>query len=137
MKNSLALIPLLAVIMTGCHKTPPPSADSAPPPTQDAATPAPAPQPGNVAQPAQPAQPLPPPPPSIAANADNSVRENVAGIPDPFLTGQLKVFIQQKGRMPISFTEFAHTRLDSIPRPPEGKKWVIDTAASQVKAVSQ
>jgi hypothetical protein len=56
---------------------------------------------------------------------------------DPYLTSQLKIFIQQKQRMPNSFTEFAHARLDSIPRPPEGKKWVIDGGAQQVKAAAR
>jgi hypothetical protein len=42
------------------------------------------------------------------------VHENVAGEVNPFMSGQLRIFVQQKGRMPVSFTEFANTRLDSI-----------------------
>jgi hypothetical protein len=59
----------------------------------------------------------------------------VDGQPDAFLSEQLRTFIQQKHRFPESFAEFAMTRLDSIPRPPEGKRWVIDAASIQVKAV--
>lgn len=82
------------------------------------------------------AQPLPPPPMSVAANADNHVRENVSGEVDAFLTSQLKTFVSSKGRLPASFAEFAKSSLDSIPRPPEGKKWVIDAANVEVKAAS-
>jgi hypothetical protein len=42
------------------------------------------------------------------------VHENVAGEVNPFMSGQLRIFVQQKGRMPVSFTEFANMRLDSI-----------------------
>jgi hypothetical protein len=71
----------------------------------------------------------------VAANAENSVRENVAGEVDQFLTSQLRTFVQEKGRLPASFAEFAKARLDSIPRPPAGTKWVIDAPSQQVKAV--
>ena len=71
----------------------------------------------------------------VAARADNYVRQNVDGQVDAFLTEQLQTFIQQKHRFPDSFAEFALMRLDSVPRPPEGKRWVIDSASLQVKAV--
>jgi hypothetical protein len=71
----------------------------------------------------------------VTATAENALTENAAGEPDPFLTQQLRLFMQEKSRMPESFTELARARLDSVPRPPEGKKWVIDTATQQVKAV--
>jgi hypothetical protein len=45
--------------------------------------------------------------------------------------------VEQKKRLPQSFAEFATVRLDSIPRPPAGKKWVIDTDSFEVKAVAQ
>ena len=61
----------------------------------------------------------------------------VTGDMDPFLTQQLHIFIQMNGRFPESFAEFATMRLDSVPRPPEGKRWVIDAAALQVKAVKK
>ncbi len=83
-----------------------------------------------------PLQPLPPPPKVVAARADNYLRETVTGTADPFLTGELRNFVQQKKRLPESFAEFAGLRLDSIPRPPEGKKWVIDVSTLEVKAVS-
>jgi hypothetical protein len=54
---------------------------------------------------------------------------------DASLTMELRNFVQAKGRLPQSFGEFVNVRLDSIPSPPEGKKWVIDTANLQVKAV--
>ena len=76
-----------------------------------------------------------PPPDYVKATAENALAANAAGEPDPFLTQQLRLFMQEKSRMPESFTELARARLDSVPRPPEGKKWVIDTATQQVKAV--
>jgi hypothetical protein len=78
-----------------------------------------------------------PPPNYVTATAENKPAENVAGIVDPFLTQQLQIFIQQKQRLPEDFAELARTRLDSVPRPPEGKKWVIDKATRQVKAVAE
>jgi hypothetical protein len=78
---------------------------------------------------------LPPAPPKVAANADNYVRENVTGTVEPNLTAQLRSFVQKYGRLPQSFTEFANRGLDSMPRPPEGSKWVIDAPNQQVKAV--
>jgi hypothetical protein len=62
--------------------------------------------------------------------------ENVVGEVNAFLTEQLRIFIREKGRLPESFAELARVRLDSVPRSPEGKKWVIDTATKEVKAVA-
>jgi hypothetical protein len=42
--------------------------------------------------------------------------------------------MQRNGRLPDNFAEFVNSSLDSIPRPPEGKKWVIDIDSMQVKA---
>ena len=78
-----------------------------------------------------------PPPKYVAAVAQNAPAENVAGEVNAFLTGQLQIFIREKGRMPADFAELARARLDSVPRPPEGKKWVIDTTTKQVKASAQ
>ena len=47
------------------------------------------------------------------------------------------MLIKDKGRLPQSFTEFARTRLDSIPRAPEGCKWAIDSVNKEVRAVRQ
>ena len=84
----------------------------------------------------QPNKALPPPTPAVAARAENLPRQNVIGQVDPELTAQLRTFIQKKNRLPESFAEFVTVRLDTIPRPPEGKKWVIDTSSLEVKAVS-
>lgn len=81
------------------------------------------------------ANPATPPPSFITANADNAIRQSVAGQPNPFLTAQLRQFMARKGRLPVTFFEFANQALDSIPRPPEGMKWVIDSSDGQVKAV--
>lgn len=76
-----------------------------------------------------------PPPAYVVAVAQNQPAENVVGTVDPFLTQQLQIFIQQKQRMPEDFAELARARLDSVPRPPPGKKWAIDRSTRQVKAV--
>ncbi len=64
------------------------------------------------------------------------MRETLNGEVNPFLTGQLQIFVQQKGRLPQSFNEFANARLDSIPRPPAGKSWAIDSSSSEIKAIA-
>jgi hypothetical protein len=129
-RRTAILVAGLGLVLGGCHKQPaaPPHADKAPVTAE----------PGSVsAQPAAPKPGVTPPPAPrfITANAENAPAQNVAGDVNPFLTKQLKIFIQQKGRMPQSFAELAAVRLDSIPRAPEGRKWVIDTATVQVKAV--
>ncbi|HEX4646811.1 MAG TPA: hypothetical protein VH598_14505, partial [Verrucomicrobiae bacterium] len=54
-----------------------------------------------------------------APSADNAdANEAVAGTVDEFMTGQLRVFIEEKGRLPVDFAEFAAARMDSIPRTP-------------------
>ena len=72
----------------------------------------------------------------VTAVAENRPAENVTGEVDAFLTEQLGLFIREKRRLPESFAELVRTRLDSVPRPPTGKKWVIDSATRQVKAAS-
>src|SRR5262245_14812213 len=122
----------------GCHKKEPtPSSPSqAAAPAQDPGVTAPEAQPVTPAAPVQTAKPLPPAPPFVTARAENQLRQGVVGQVDAALTQQLQKFIEKEGRFPESFAEFVTTRLDSIPRPPEGKKWVIDTDTIQVKAVS-
>jgi hypothetical protein len=122
MKKLVLCIPLVALTLSGCHKSP---VTSQAPAASDAAA---------ATADAESGKPLPPPPAHVAARADNAVHEEVAGEVNAFLTDQLRAFVQQKGRLPRNFAEFASLRLDSIPRPPEGKKWVIDTANLQVKA---
>ena len=81
--------------------------------------------------------PLQPPPNYVAATARNAPEQNVAGEINAFLTEQLRIFIREKGRLPESFTELARARLDSVPRPPDGKRWVIDASSREVKAAAQ
>lgn len=52
-----------------------------------------------------------------------------------FMTQQLRIFVQQKGRLPQNFAEFASARMDSVPRPPEGFHWAIDERTVEVKLV--
>jgi hypothetical protein len=53
------------------------------------------------------------------------------------MTGQLKRFIEEKGRLPKDFAEFAAARMDSVPRPPEGLKYAIDATTQEVKLVKK
>jgi hypothetical protein len=121
---------LIALFVAGCQKSdappqqqPAPAADASPAPAPDSPNPAGLPPP-------------PPPNPNVTARAENSVQANVGGQPDEFLTQQLRVFIQEKGRLPQTFAEFARARLDNVPKPPEGTKWVIDSATQQVEAAA-
>jgi len=105
------------LVLTACGKKQSPSASAAAP--QRAEAPAGA-----------------PPPKYVTAAAQNAPAQNVAGEVNAFLTEQLRIFLRDKRRLPESFAELARTRLDSVPRPPEGRKWVIDSATTQVKAVA-
>src|SRR6266850_5830919 len=138
-KKTISLMCMAVLVFAGCHKkaVAPPSDQISATPEAPATTPEQASSaPQNTPAPVQtPAKALPPPPPSVAARAENNLRQNVPGDPDPFLSGELRNFVQLKKRLPDSFSEFASVRLDSIPRPPEGKKWVIDIANLQVKSV--
>lgn len=107
-----AVFAVMALALVGCSKKQEPPA-------------------GGAAQ-----QPGEPPPKYVTSAAQNAPAENVTGEVNPFLTQQLQIFIQQKQRLPEDFAELARTRLDSLPRPPEGTKWVIDKATRQVKAVA-
>ncbi len=84
------------------------------------------------------APPEPPQPPSreVLARTEVNPRQAVTGEVNAFLTGELRTFIAQKNRMPATFAELARARLDSVPRPPAGKKWVIDSETQEVKAVA-
>ena len=72
--------------------------------------------------------------PAVAANGAN---QSFVGLVDPFMTGQLKRFIEEKGRLPKDFAEFAAARMDSVPRPPEGLKYAIDATTQEVKLVKK
>jgi len=141
----LALLSMITVAaLVGCKKKQTAALETpAPAPATETAAEATPPADGAAAQPEQPVQivrtekpkPLPPPPQYISLRAENALRQGVSGTVDPFLTQQLRIFVEKNHRMPESFHEFVNTRLDSIPRPPEGTKWVIDTATLQVKSV--
>jgi hypothetical protein len=120
--KTLRVLPMLmALLITGCHKSAP---QATPAPVSDAAA-------SNASDPASPPPPVPTP--SVAARSENNLQQNAAGEVNDFMTRQLAIFIQQKGRLPVNFAEFANTRLDGVPRPPAGMKWVIDGATRQVK----
>jgi hypothetical protein len=116
---------LVVLLMTGCHKATPQAAPVPAPASDAAAT--------NASDPASPPPPVPTP--SVASRSENNLQQNASGEVNGFLTQQLGIFIQQKGRLPVNFAEFARARLDGVPRPPAGMKWVIDGATRQVKAV--
>ncbi len=126
----LAFILFGICLLSACKKKEPPASTPAPGEAKPEAT-----VPATSAQNPTPSKPLPPPPQFVSARADNSIRQSISGEVDPFLTQQLRTFVQRKQRLPESFAEFAMTRLDSIPRPPDGKKWAIDTADLSVKSV--
>jgi len=87
---------------------------------------APKPQGGRVAA----RQPNPP-----AAQPQAVQVEALEGAVQPFMTIQLHKFIQDNGRMPKSFSEFANTSMDSVPFAPQGMEYAIDYANKQVKLV--
>ncbi len=131
MRLSLAvLLAIVCALGIGCRKKAAPAASA----TGAAAT--------NVLAEGEGGPVAPPEPPQaplreVLARADDQSRQAVVGDVDPFLTAELQKFIQQKNRMPASFSEFTRARLDSVPRPPAGKRWVIDAASLEVKAVAQ
>jgi hypothetical protein len=120
MRHVILVVATVSLVMSGCKK----AADSAPTQTNLAG-----------ANPVPTAQPLPPPPAPVAAVAENAPQQTIAGQVDPFLTEQLRIFVQQQRRLPSSFAELAAKRLDSIPGPPPGTRWAIDASTMQVKAV--
>lgn len=115
---------VLVLCVPGCKRT-----------EESAAGTEPAPAPEVLGEPVETERPLPPPPPPVAAAAENRLHKGVRGVVDPFLTEQLRIFVKQAGRLPVSFAEFAAQRLDSLPGPPPGHRWVIDAETMTVKAV--
>jgi hypothetical protein len=133
MRNQ-ALLPLITLLgVAGCHKTD--SAGQAQPPaaTQDGQLPSAAPRKAGGSPSVQATGPLAT---AVGTRAENAVRETADGEVNPSLTRQLQIFVQETGRLPQSFIEFANARLDGIPRPPGGKKWAIDSRSTEVKAVN-
>jgi hypothetical protein len=129
---SLLLVCLLAVLNSGCGKGKETPANPSQPAAETATAPAP------QSQPAQ-----QPPPQATAEAASNPSTpppaqggsEQLVGMVHGFMTQQLRIFVQQKGRLPQNFTEFTSARMDSVPRPPEGFHWAIDEKTIEVKLV--
>lgn len=69
------------------------------------------------------------------ANQPKGIGSGLVGPVHDFMTQQLRLFVQQKGRMPENFTEFTSARMDSVPRPPPGFRWAIDDRTLEVKLV--
>ena len=65
----------------------------------------------------------------------NEPPQPLDGPADPGMTEQLRIFIQERGRLPTDFGEFSRARLDSVPRVPQGMRWVIDPTTQEVKLV--
>src|SRR5260221_5512293 len=125
MKPILFLVLLVALILFGCGKRQPQedgagavdsSAQSPSTPSSVAADP-----PREVR-----AKTVSRPTPQVLSRTENVIRQSVSGMVEPSMTAQLQAFVAQKGRLPDNFAEFANTKLDTVPRPPEGMRWVID-----------
>ncbi len=129
MKNCVLLV-AVACLCLGCPKKTPTAENQAQAPSATNVTEGEA-----ASAPVAPPEPAQPPLREVLARADDKAHQAVAGEVDAFLTGELRTFVQQKNRMPASFSEFARARLDSVPRPPAGKKWVIDAETIEVKIV--
>jgi hypothetical protein len=126
----LIVVALLTITFAGCGKKPQlaPTAQAAGPADQNsAAEPAAAQESANVQSAAQPA----------ASAPDPSNVSTINGVVDPRLTTQLRIFIQEKGRMPESFAEFAGARLDSVPRLAPGLRFAIDPTTQEVKITTK
>ena len=132
-RSCLVILCVGWVAVAGCRDAP--SSDSA-------ADDAPAPGATDVATDADSAAPESVPEASgasggVSPRAQTGSIQPIQGIVDPFLTTQLRVFIQQNGRLPESFGEFAGARLDSVPRLSRGLAFAIDPATHEVKIVRQ
>ena len=127
---------LFGALLVGCKRKEPPQPAAVAPPlaaTDGASTEAPA-----------PAQIAPPPSAAPARSkkpAANQARiANVRGLNGPvhpFMTQQLRIFVQQHGRLPENFTEFTSSRMDSVPRVQEGFRWAVDETTLEVKLVRE
>ena len=76
-------------------------------------------------------------PATPAPVATNEASQPLEGPADPGMTEQLRIFVQEHGRLPTDFAEFIRARLDSVPRVPQGMKWAIDPATQEVKLVKR
>ncbi len=138
MKSILVLVLLVAALVIGCGKHDSPALQAVPPPSEAAGTP-----PANPS--VDPAASAPGTAPKQAAAraiatpgaapANNSAA--LEGAVHVMMTTQLRKFIQENGRLPGDFSEFASARMDSVPFPPDGMKYVIDYATMEVKVVKK
>jgi hypothetical protein len=129
MKPFLLLILSAALMSSGCgRKKSQDSPEAAPTNAAPAAEAQPV--PGSIPPPAATPDPGANPPPAQAAG-----EQQLVGAVHGFMTQQLRLFVQQKGRLPQDFAEFASARMDSVPRPPEGFRWAVDNSTVQVKLV--
>ena len=90
-------------------------------------------EPAPIRRRATPATPVPQAAPAQASSVD----EALVGAVHTFMTAQLRKFIEEKGRIPKDFSEFASSQMDSVPRPPAGMKFVIDETTQEVKVVKK
>ena len=118
MRFPIALVAALALPIVGCGKKEASTPKTTPPAAPEATA---------AAERAQAAPPV--------AGAEKQGSEAVAGAVNAFLTSQLRIFIEQNGRLPKDFAEFARARLDSVPRTPAGTRWAIDPTTQEVKLV--
>ena len=136
MKNSFLPLLMAALALSSCRKNAnsPATADQIPNPAEAAAVG------GSPATATTPTRGAPPPvgtanPSTEATSPAGKGGEPLQGEVHGFMTLQLDRFVQQNGRMPNSFSEFASARMDSVPFPPPGKKYAIDYVTRQVKIV--
>lgn len=128
MKFLIATLLILILWATGCGQSEPdsPGSEAAGSAEPAANVGAPAANGGSTVRPSAPA----------AAKPGQQPGKTLAGVQGPvhqFMTQQLRIFVAQKGRMPENFAEFANTRMDSVPRPPSGFHWAIDSSTTEVK----
>jgi hypothetical protein len=125
----LLLVPaaVLSLIFAGCgKKTQPPAAPAA----EQKSTAEASAQPAETAPAAAPQSTAPAPEPA-------NTPQPINGVVDPQLTTQLRIFIQERGRLPENFRELANARLDSVPRLGPGLMFAIDPATQEVKITAK
>jgi len=140
MKILLALILITGLATVACGKKKSTAPEAAAPSAAvenvaapDSLTEPAANEPAPIRRRVAPATPVPPAAPAQASGVD----EALVGAVHTFMTAQLKKFIEEKGRIPKDFSEFASSRMDSVPRPPAGMKFVIDETTQEVKVVKK
>ena len=74
-------------------------------------------------------------PPVTPGKSGAAIEDRLNGAVHAQLTAQLRIFKTVKGRMPENFYELANTVGDSVPRLPDGMKFMIDPVDQTVKAV--